>query len=167
MYFQVQRGQVRRWSQSDGSLHDQPRRLLFHLNVYLFSYFCISLRVFVFLHYSTLSATLTRILLLISIITNSSVISWFAVFLSKYIFSLFNTLLGLEIFLARFGSYGLQTFSLNKYLSSEWRQTLIVIFDGVMMGVGSYFDLINSFEAALGPPLPSFALDHTIFPSLF
>ena len=115
MYFQDKWGQAGSWSESDGSVHDHPRRLLFHLNcisvslyfcisiflylyisvflylyISVFLYFCISLGVYLYLYTILLCRqshphSFTRVT--ISIITNSSAVSKFAVFMSKYIFS--------------------------------------------------------------------------------
>ena len=84
MYFQVEREQTWCWSQSYGSLHNHPGRLLFHLNVFLYLSLCICIYT---LFYSVAKAT--HILLLAS----SSASSLTAVrflnllsFMSKYIF---------------------------------------------------------------------------------
>ena len=115
-YLQVEREQAWCWSQSDGSLYNHPRRLLFHLSVFRFSYFslciCISTQ-----FYPVVKLIHILILIIISTITNNSAVSKFAVFVSKYIFSWFNErqlwTLGAQKFLIRFCSYGLQN-------SSNW-----------------------------------------------
>ena len=93
MYFQDERGQAGSWSESDGSVHDHPGRLLFHLNcisLFLYLYISVSLSLCILYLYTILLCrqshphSFTRVI--ISIITDSSAVSKFAVFMSKYIF---------------------------------------------------------------------------------
>ena len=149
MYFQDKRGQGGSWSESDGSVHDHPRRLLFHLNVFLYFclsvslYFCISVSLSLYLYLHTIllcrqSHPHSFTLVIISIITNSSAVSKSAVFYVKIHIQLKGNSLDI----------GPENFLFT------WFSNLIRI----LMARG-YFDLINSFEAALGLFLPSFLLN--------
>ena len=112
MYFQDKWGQAGSWSESDGSVHDHPGRLLFHLNVFLYLclsvslYFCISVSLSVYLYLHTILLcrqshphSFTRVI--ISIITDSSAVSKFAVFYVKIYLQMKGN--------STFCSHGLQT----------------------------------------------------------